>query len=362
MSESKLNRKIYIGGALLIVSLGLLAGLAWGGLSGGLRPAGQGVQRTDDAFVSADFTVVAPRVTGQISALAVEDNQIVHQGQLLAQIDDRDYAAAAASAQANVGIAQASIDNVSASIVQQRSLIKQAEAALRAARANDVFAEADHDRYRDLAQHGAGSQQNAQQARSRADAAQADVLRNHAALDAAKEQIAVLETQRERGQAALQQAHAALDSARLNLSWTRVVAPIDGVVGQRAVRVGAYVTPGTPLLAVVPLQQAYVVANFQETQLTNVRAGQAAEIRVDTFPGVVLQGTVDSFAPATGVTFAAIAPDNATGNFTKVVQRIPVKIVLRAGQASLDKLRVGMSVDAAVRTGGVLVSAEGIAR
>lgn len=343
MSELKSNRKIYLTSVLVVVALGLSAALAYGVM----RSAGHS---TDDAFVSADFTVVAPRVAGQIAALSVDDNQVVHKGDLLARIDDRDYVAAVSAAQANVAVAQATIDNVSASIVQQRSLIDQAAAALSAAQANRDFARADYDRYADLAKHGAGSRQNEQQARSRADTALADVSRDEAALSAAKQQVAVLTTQRARAGAALQQALAALDTARLNLSWTRIVAPIDGVVGQRALRVGAFVTPGTPMLAIVPLQQAYVVANFQETQLAHVRPGQAAEIRVDAYPDVVLTGTVDSFAPATGVTFSAIAPDNATGNFTKVVQRIPVKIELRAGQDGLDRLRVGMSVDVTVRT------------
>lgn len=167
----------------------------------------------------------------------------------------------------------------------------------------------------------------------------------------------MLQTEHERVVATLRQAQAMLDSAQLNLSWTRVEAPIDGMIGQRSVREGAYVTAGTPLLAVVPLQRAYVTANFQETQLTGVRPGQAADIRVDTWPGHVLHGTVDSFAPATGVTFAAIAPDNATGNFTKVVQRIPVKIVLLKGQPMLDALRVGMSVEATIHTQGSEASA-----
>jgi membrane fusion protein (multidrug efflux system) len=343
MSESRKKTYVIAAGAVLLVVLA--ATFAYRAM---VSPG----QSTDDAFVTADFTVVAPRVAGQVIALTVDDNQVVHKGQLLAQIDDRDYLAAEASAQANVSAAQATIDNVSASIAQQQSLIDQASASLASARAGYVFAHADSARYTDLASHGAGSLQNAQQARSRVDTAQADVERNEAGLKAAKQQIVVLQTQREKAGAALQHAQAALDTARLNLSWTRIVAPIDGMVGQRAVRVGAYVTPGSPLLAVVPLQQAYVLANFQETQLTEVRPGQAADIRVDTFPGVVLHGTVESLAPATGVTFAAIAPDNATGNFTKVVQRIPVKIVLQPGQRALDSLRAGMSVEATIHTSG----------
>jgi membrane fusion protein (multidrug efflux system) len=351
MSESMSKRKLYVAVAVTVLVLG--AGVT---LTASVRaPSGQ---TTNDAFVSADFTTVAPRVSGQVSVVAAEDNQVVHKGQLLARIDGRDYATAVASAEATVSMAKAAIDNVSASMAQQQSVIDQAGAALAASRAACAFAKADFERYSDLARQGAGSLQNAQQARSRIDSARADVSRGEASLKAAKQQVAVLRAERERAGATLQHAQAMLDSARLSLSWTRIEAPIDGMVGQRSARVGAYVTPGTPLLAVVPLQQAYVIANFQETQLTDVRAGQAADIRVDTWPGHVLHGTVDSFAPATGVTFAAIAPDNATGNFTKVVQRIPVKIVLRKGQPMLDDLRVGMSVEATIHTQGGEASAQ----
>ncbi|WP_323122030.1 HlyD family secretion protein [Burkholderia alba] len=318
-------------------------------LTGMIRPSSD--PSTDDAFVTADFTIVSPRVAGQISILAVEDNQTVSKGQLLARLDDRDYAAAVAAAQADVAIAEAALDHASTRLVQQRALIDQAAAALSASRASHTFAQADLERYADLAKHGAGSTQNAQQARSRADMSQADVARSTAGLTTAKQQTDVLLAERARAQGALQRAHAALDAAQLSLSYTRIVAPVDGTVGQRAARIGAYVTPGSPLLAVVPLRHAYVVANFQETQLTDVRSGQQADVRVDTYPGRVFHGRVDSIAPATGTTFAAIAPDNATGNFTKVVQRIPVKIAFDPEQDGLDRLRAGMSVDAEIHTG-----------
>jgi membrane fusion protein, multidrug efflux system len=307
-------------------------------------------ETTDDAFVAADFTLVSPRVAGQIATLAVDDNQTVRQGQLLARLDDRDYQAAVEAAQAEVAIAQAALEHASTRLVQQRAAIGQAEAGVAESRANHAFARADLERYDDLARHGAGSTQNAQQARARADMSAAAVARDHAALSSANQQVDVLRAQRAQAQGALQRAQAALDTARLNLSYTRIVAPVDGVVGQRAVRVGAYVTPGSPLLAVVPLHDAYVVANFQEDQLTRVRAGQRAQVRVDTYPDRVFDGRVDSIAPATGATFAAIAPDNATGNFTKVVQRIPVKIVLDRAAAARDALRAGMSVVAEIDT------------
>lgn len=341
MSESTRKRKLYIAAAAILIVIAVSAAVAAFGLSS--------AQTTNDAYVTADYTVVSPRVAGQITGLLVDDNQVVHQGQPLAQIDDRDYRAAVASAEANLGMAKAAIDNASTSIVQQQSVIEQANAALAAAHASYTFARADYNRYTDLASRGAGSVQNAQQAQSRIDTAQADVARNLATVKAARQQVAVLQSVRNRALAALAQASAALDIARLNLSWTHIVAPVDGMVGQRSVRLGAYVAAGTPLLAVVPLQKAYVVANFQETQLTSVRRGQPTDIHVDTFPGIVLHGTVDSLAPATGVTFAPIAPDNATGNFTKIVQRIPVKILLRPGQPELERLRVGMSVEATIR-------------
>jgi membrane fusion protein, multidrug efflux system len=345
MSESTKKRKLYIAvaAALIVIAVsGVVAAFAFSSSS----------QTTNDAYVTADFTVVSPRVAGQIAVLSVDDNQVVREGQLLAQIDDRDYKAAVASAEANVAVAKAAITDASASIVQQQSVVDQASASLAAARANYTFARADYNRYTDLASHGAGSVQNAQQAQSRIDTARADVSRNEATVKAARQQIAVLQADQARAQGTLEHALAALNTARLNLSWTRIVAPVDGMVGQRSLRLGAYVTAGAPLLAVVPLQKAYVVANFQETQLTSVRRGQAVDIHVDTLPDVVLHGSVDSLAPATGVTFSAIAPDNATGNFTKVVQRIPVKIVLRPGQPALQRLRVGMSVEATIHTAG----------
>lgn len=341
MTLSNNKRKVVLGGLVVAGMVALSTGLAWA-----LRAGSD--QSTSDAVVAADFTVVAPRVAGQISELSVEDNQVVHRGDLLAKIDDRDYVAAVAAAEAEVATAHGSLESVAASISQQQAVIEQAAAALTASQARYVFAKADFDRYTDLAAHGAGSTQNAQQARTRIDSARADVLHETAALKAARQQTAVLTGQRVRAEGECRRAQANLDTARLNLSWTRIPAPVGGMVGQRAVRVGAYVTPGTPLLAVVPLEQAYVIANFQETQLADVRPGQAADLRVDTYPGLTLRGTVESLAPATGVTFAAIAPDNATGNFTKVVQRIPVKIVLAPGENRNGRLRVGMSVEATI--------------
>ncbi|MVV47055.1 HlyD family secretion protein [Pseudomonas sp. PB120] len=307
-------------------------------------------QNTNDAFVSADFTLVVPRVAGFIKDVLVEDNQQVKAGQLLALIDDRDLRAAAQAADAETLVAKAQLQNARATLERQTSVIAQAQATVVSAKAEMAFAEHELNRYDHLAGVGAGTVQNAQQARTRIDQATARMANATAVLAAERKQIDILTAQRDAAEGGLKRAQAALEIASYELSYTRIVAPQDGMVGERAVRVGAYVTPGSKLLAVVPLAQAYVVANFQETQLTDVRPGQRVQVRVDSLGGEALNGRVESIAPATGVTFASIKPDNATGNFTKVVQRIPVKIVLEPGQPLAERLRVGMSVDARIDT------------
>ncbi|MDD1966567.1 HlyD family secretion protein [Pseudomonas putida] len=310
----------------------------------------RGQQSTNDAYVSADYSNVAPKVAGFISQVLVEDNQQVKAGQLLAVIDDRDLQTALAASEAEVLAAQAQYEQASAVVQRQASVIAQSQATVEVSKAEVTFAEQEQDRYAHLAGMGAGTVQNAQQARNRIDTARARQNSAIASLAADRKQVDVFTAQQHAAEAGLKRAQAARDQARLQLSYTRIVAPVDGMVGERAVRIGNYVTPGARLLSVVPLDQVYVVANFQEIQLTQVTPGQAADVRVDTFSGEALKGHVESIAPATGVTFAAIKPDNATGNFTKVVQRLPVKIVLDPGQPLLARLRVGMSVDATVDT------------
>jgi membrane fusion protein (multidrug efflux system) len=280
----------------------------------------------------------------------VEDNQQVKAGQLLAVIDDRDLRTALAASEAEVLAASAQLERSSAVLQRQTPVISQAEASLAASKAEVTFAEQEQARYANLAGTGAGTLQNAQQARNRIDTARAKQNSAIAALAADRKQIDILSAQQHAADANLKRAQAAHDQAQLQLSYTRIVAPVDGMVGERAVRIGNYVNPGSRLLSVVPLTQAYVVGNFQETQLTHVVPGQGVEVRVDTFPGETLKGRVQSIAPATGVTFAAIKPDNATGNFTKVVQRLPVKIVLDGQQPLLSRLRVGLSVEVSIDT------------
>ena len=310
-----------------------------------------GAQSTNDAYVSADYSVISPKVAGFIDAVLVEDNQSVKQGQLLATIDDREYRAALDATLADVANARAQLAASRSALTRQHATILEVQASGRMHQADLDLARADLVRYANLAEQGAGTLQNAQQARSRLDAAEAQQKQDRAALESARSQLAVLQAQSEAAQAVLERAQAAARRAQIDLSHTRLTAPFDGVVGHRAVRVGNLVSPGVALLAVVPLQRAYVVANFQENQLTHLRPGQHADITVDTYPGRRWNGLVDSIAPATGVTFAAIAPDNATGNFTKVVQRIPVRIALQQSAAQDEPLRVGMSVEVTIDTG-----------
>ncbi len=301
-------------------------------------------ETTDDAYVQADIVIIAPKISGYLKTVGVADNQPVKRGDVLATIDPRDYEAAVEQAKADVAEAQASIDSASAQIVEQQALIDQAAAAVASDKANEVFAEQNSRRYDTLARSGYGSQQDAQQATAAIGSAKAVVAKDEAALAAAQKQVATLEAQLAEAKATLAHNQAVLDQAQLNLGYTTLRAPVDGVVGQRTLRVGQYVQPGTNLLAVVPLQATYVVANYEETQLTDVVPGQAVSISVDRFPERPVRGVVDSLAPASGQQFALLPPDNATGNFTKIVQRIPVKITLDPADPLAGRLLPGMSV------------------
>ncbi|WP_043283771.1 HlyD family secretion protein [Paraburkholderia oxyphila] len=308
-------------------------------------------ESTNDAYVTADFTLVAPRVAGQITEVLANDNEDVKAGQLLVRIDDRDFRAALMSAEAEVAAAKASVANFDAQIARQPSLVEQARATLQADDASIGFARANASRYQNLSAAGAGTAQEQQQASSALAEQLAQASHDQAALMATEQNLDVLRTERDKAAGALQHAEAALAQAQLNLSYTEIRAPVDGKVGRRSARVGAFVTPGAPVLAIVPLADAYIVANFQESQITNMRPGESVRVTVDSLPGVVIRGRIESLAPATGVSFAPIAPDNATGNFTKVVQRVPVKITIDHGQPAASALSVGLSVEAQVSVG-----------
>jgi len=271
-------------------------------------------------------------------------------GQLLARIDDRDYRTALASAQANADAASAGVDILVQQMAQQNYAIAEAQAAVTGDQASLAFARTNYGRYASLAQRGAATTQEAQQSGTSAQTQNAALQRDMAALGVARTQMAVLNAQLVKARAEAALAQAALSQAKLNLGYTVITSPIAGVIGERSVRVGQYVQNATPLMAVVPLQSVYIIANYKETQLTDVRPGQPVAISVDTFPGQVVHGVVNSIAPASGEEFALLPPDNATGNFTKIVQRVPVKITIDPQDPLLGELRPGMSVEPAINT------------
>lgn len=305
---------------------------------------------TDDAYVQADNTTIAPKVSGYLSDVLVGDNQTVKAGQVLARIDDRDFKVALDQAKADVLGAKAAVANKQASLDAQQSIIESAKATIDVDRANEKFAEQDNERFTHLATTGYGSVQNAQQATSRIAAAHASVARDSASLVNAIKQTDILKAELAQAQATQARAEAVQRQAELNLSYTNILSPVDGAVGNRTLRVGQYVQAGTQLMAVVPTASAYIVANYKETQLADVRPGQAVNVEVDMFPGVEIPAHVDSLAPASGQQFALLPPDNATGNFTKIVQRIPVKITLDCGNPLAGELRPGMSVYPTIET------------
>jgi membrane fusion protein (multidrug efflux system) len=331
-----------VGGVLL------LALAAWYGTY--YWTTGRFLVSTDDAYLQADNVIISPKISGYISQVPVQDNQPVHAGQVLARIDGRDYSTAVAVAQANVDAEKAAVDTLAQQIERQRLTVVQAHATVDADQAALTFAGQDYQRYTNLSKIGASTTQDAQRATSEIEERRAALARDNAAVGADEKQIDVLGAQLKEAQALLMQRQANLHQAALNLSYTTITAPEEGTVGARTLRVGQYVQAGTQLMAIVPLQAVYVVANYKETQLTDVQAGQPVTIDVDTFPGQVVHGEVNSVAPASGQEFALLPPDNATGNFTKIVQRVPVKITIDAHDPLLGRLRPGVSVEPTIDT------------
>jgi membrane fusion protein, multidrug efflux system len=305
---------------------------------------------TDDAYVMVHYATIAPRISGQVAMVPVDDNEVVRIGQVLATLDPRDNETALASAKAAVARDRSLLDEISANVSRQPSTIEEQRAAVAAARARLDFAQDNARRYGNLAATGAGTMQEHQQADSTLQQGQASLDSAEASLAAARRQLDVLNAQRSASEAAVRADEAQLEQAKLNLSYTQVRAPIDGMVGERSVQVGNYVSPGTTLMTVVPLDQVYIEANYREVALLHVHSGQPVTIHLDAY-NIDLKGTVDSVPPASGATFAPIAPNNATGNFTKIVQRLPVKIVVTPGQPLVKLLRVGLSVETTIHTG-----------
>jgi membrane fusion protein (multidrug efflux system) len=334
-------------------ALAITAALAGAGYWGyGYWTVGRFLETTDDAYLKADYTTIAPKVSGYVAEVLVEDNQPVKADQVLARIDDRDFRTALDQAKADVASAAADIDNLDAQVTLQQAVIDQANADIASAEAALGFARQDDSRYHALMKSGYGTVRQSEQAEAVLREKSAELQHGRAALVAARKQIAVLRTARAKAETTLTRNQAIARQAELNLGYTTIAAPIAGTVGARSLRVGQFVQAGTALMAVVPLQSIYVVANFKETQLTAMRAGQPVTVEVDSFPGVRVTGHVDSLSPASGLEFSLLPPDNATGNFTKIVQRIPVKIVLDSNSPLQGLLRPGMSVESVVDTAG----------
>jgi membrane fusion protein, multidrug efflux system len=342
----------------LALALGVAAAADFGY---GYLTTGRYLETTDDAYVKADSTIVAPKVSGYIAEVLVSDNEQVKAGQLLARIDDRDFRTALAQAKADVAASEAAVRNLDAQIELQQPIIQQQAAEVDAAEANLQFAQEERARYDVLMKSGSGTVQRAQQTDAALRAQTAQLQQGKSGLAAANKRVEVLATERAKALAGLDHARAVEAQAALNLSYTQITAPVEGSVGARSLRVGQFVQAGTQLMAVVPLDAVYVVANFKETQLTHVRNGQPVELRIDSFHAITLRGHVDSLAPASGLEFALLPPDNATGNFTKIVQRVPVKIVLDDHNLN-GLLRPGMSAEPTVDTKATVVAEREAAR
>ncbi|MBR1148775.1 HlyD family secretion protein [Bradyrhizobium sp. AUGA SZCCT0431] len=304
---------------------------------------------TDNAYVRVHYAAIAPRVSGQVTSVHVQNNDTVKAGQVLVELDDRDYRAAVASAEATLIRDRAMVENAAASVVRQGPVMEQARAQQNIAEAQLSFAEADAKRYEYLATTGSGTIKTQQQADSTLRQSKAALEGAKAAVEAAQAQLKVLQTQEASARASVRASEAQLEQAKLNLSYTKILAPVDGMVAQRGVQVGNYVNSGTGLMAVVPLSEVYVEANYREVELKHVQAGQRARIHVDAYD-IDLEGRVVGVPAATGATFATIQPDNATGNFTKIVQRLPVQIVIAPNQPLARLLRVGLSVETTIET------------
>jgi membrane fusion protein (multidrug efflux system) len=334
--------------ALTAGAIAVAGGVAWFGYTWWTN--GRFIESTDDAYVGGNITALAPHVAGFIASVEVADNQHVTAGQVLIRLDPRDFKAAEDHAEAVVAGRRAALESLRAQYVLQQSMVRQQEADLVAKTARAAFAETDAARYRTLAQTAAGSRQDSQRSTATDQEARSAVLVATAALDAARQQLKVLSAQIAEAEANVAQAQADLQTAELNLGYTEIRSPIDGYVGNRAAQVGAYASAGSYLISVIPSGGLWVDANFKEDQLAHMAAGRSASVVADVLSGHSFRGHVVSLAPGTGAVFSVIPAENATGNFTKIVQRVPVRVVLDSGDDLLPMLRPGLSTTVSVDT------------
>jgi membrane fusion protein, multidrug efflux system len=312
--------------------------------------------RTDDAYVTAHYTTVAPRVSGQVQSVLVNDNQRVRAGQLLATLDPRDYQTAIVDAQAALQVDDGRREQAAAEVARQPSIIHQAQDQVSSASARVALSSTDARRYANLAATGADTVQRRQQADTtlRQDSASLASARDE--LASQRRQLQALQAAEAAAAAQVRVDRSRLAQAELNLSYTRLTAPIDGYIDQRTTQAGDYVSPGAAMMTVVPLDEVFVLANYREVALRHMAPGQAVTIHLDAYD-VDLDGVLNSLPPASGATYSPVPPNNATGNFTKIVQRLPVKITLKPGQSRAKLLRLGMSVETTVHTGMADVAA-----
>ncbi len=335
---------------MVLIGLGLgalVAASVWGGH---WWLVGRFIESTDDAYLQADSVTVAPKVSGYITDVYVADNQTVKAGDPLVRLDARQYQVALDQANATIDARAADIQHADAQLAQQRANIAQAQAQQEVARVSLRHAQDEVARYTPLAATGAETAERLAELKSTRDQAQATLAADSAVVEAQRSQIAALTAQQAQARAQLEAARSSAAQSQLDLDNTVVKSVLAGRVGDRTVRVGQYVQPGTRMLTVVPVQKTYLTANFKETQIGRMRIGQPVELYVDALPGHTLHGVVDSFSPGTGAQFALLPPENATGNFTKIVQRVPVRIRIDTGPQTRGVLLPGMSVTVDVDT------------
>jgi membrane fusion protein (multidrug efflux system) len=332
----------------LVAVLAILSGAAWAGRH--WWAVGRYIETTDDAYIGGNVTAIAPHVSGFVAQVLAADNERVHTGQVLVRLDPRDFQTALDHAAAVVAARTTEVEGLRARYTLQQSTIRQYEADRAAKAARASFTAQDAERYRKLAQTNAVSRQEAQQSSTLDQEARAAVNSSGAALEAARQQLKVLEAQIAAARAAEAQARSDLQTAQLDLGYTEIRSPIDGYVSNRAAQVGAYVKQGAYLVSVIPAAGLWVDANFKEDQLARIRPGQMATVRTDVLPHQPFHGRVLSLAHGTGAVFSVIPPENATGNFTKIVQRVPVRIALDARDPGVEMLRPGLSITASVDT------------
>ena len=335
--------------ALSLIAVAAIAGGAVGGHW--YWTEGRFVEATDNAYVQGDISAISPQIDGYVADVLVGDNQLVKAGDVLVRIEDRDFKARLDQANAALQTAQANLDTIHTQIAYQQTRVAQAQAQLEAASAEGRRAQQQYDRYAKLVADKVISHQEFDDAEATMVKGKADMIRSAAAINEEQAQLVVIQAQLKEADAKINQNKAEAELAANELDKTVIRAPIDGVVGNRGVRVGHYVKSGTELLALVPTN-VYVIANFKETQLTHMKPGQKVEIDVDAYPDAPLTGEVESFAPASGALFSLLPPENATGNFTKIVQRLPVRIKVATDNPLHGMLRPGLSVEAKVNTLG----------